>query len=211
MTYNIPKVKICGITREEEILFLNEEAPEYAGFVCYPKSRRNVSLEKAKCLMVKLDSNIQKVAVVVSPSKKEMDKVIKTGFDIIQIHGKMKYDAVNDIKIPIWKAVNIGTENIREFFELSPDIQRKLSGYLADGASYGGGVPFHWEETEEIVGKIKEKGSFILAGGLDSENVCEGIRRFAPEVVDVSTGVETHGYKDKEKIRRFIRKVRGHE
>ena len=83
----MPEIKICGITRPEETDYLNEAGVEYAGFVFYEKSRRNVTLAKAKELMRRLDDGIQKVAVTVAPDKEQIRELVEAGFDILQVHG----------------------------------------------------------------------------------------------------------------------------
>ena len=91
-----------------------------------------------------------------------------------------------------------------------------ISGYVADGAGYGGGKPFDWEglskSVRESLDAIRQNRGIqlILAGGLTEENVAQGIRCFEPDIVDVSSGVEENGKKSRIKIENFIRKVRQH-
>lgn len=207
------KIKICGITRKEEVEYLNEAEADYAGFVFYPKSKRFVTAEQAKELCRNLNPGTLKVAVTVSPTMKEINDIRKAGFDILQVHGELTADAADQAGISIWKAVNIESESKlkREMMNISPKSMHTISGFVADGARYGAGVPFPWEEVKETVQNDMGGKTFILAGGLNAENVGAGIRRFYPDVVDVSTGVEENGYKSRERILEFIRKVREHE
>lgn len=210
----MPEIKICGITRPEETDYLNEAGVEYAGFVFYEKSRRNVTLAKAKELMRRLDERIQKVAVTVAPDKEQIRQLVEAGFDILQVHGTIMKNELTACKIPIWRAVNIsGLKEAAEQLAKEQALEPLYTGYVADGMTYGGGKTFSWKETENdsvILQKLRQK-TFILAGGLQSENVAEGIRIFHPDVVDVSSGVEGADGKSKEKIKTFVREVRRHE
>ena len=107
------KIKICGITKKEEIEMLNRAKVDYAGFVFYEKSKRNIDPEKAAELAKGLDKGIRKVAVTVSVDEAIAKKAADLGFDILQIHGELKEEVLRNSKIPIWRAVNIN--DIDEF------------------------------------------------------------------------------------------------
>ncbi len=218
----MPQIKICGITRPEETEYLNQNQVDYAGFVFYEKSKRNVSISQAKKLMNLLDKNVKRTAVTVSPDAELVQSIEQAGFDILQVHREWKESVLKSCKLPIWRAVNI--QSIREAKE---QLEREkaffipqLTGFVVDGASYGGGETFRWEDAEEdapeakafadLLHKMKEK-TFILAGGLKAQNVSEGIRIFSPDVVDVSSGVEGKDGKEKEKIEEFVKEVRKSE
>ncbi|SFB13906.1 phosphoribosylanthranilate isomerase [Acetitomaculum ruminis DSM 5522] len=194
-------IKICGLTCLEDANTLNKTRPDYAGFVFYEKSKRNLSYLKAKEIMNSLYFDIKKVAVVVSPNVKELKIIEEMGFDILQIHGECPKEIFEKAEIPIWLATNINKE--------IPEIKdhEKIAGYLFDGAKYGGGKPFDWEIAKKIREKIKEK-RFILAGGLDEENVNIAINTLHPDIVDVSSSVEKETKKDEKKVLKFVRKVR---
>lgn len=208
------KIKICGITRPEEASYLNEAGADYAGFVFHPPSRRNVTLAQAKTIMSCLNREIRRVAVLVSPSAALVEEVQNAGFDILQIHGNLNPGLT--VKIPLWYAVNIAdpaaiAEKTELLGRLPAAIAEKITGIVVDGAEYGGGKPFDWTGRRWREAEIFKGRSFILAGGLNEENVQTGIRLFAPDVVDVSSGVEGIDGKDREKLNLFIRKVREHE
>ena len=101
---NNTKIKICGLTRPEEAYFLNEYKVDFSGFVFYEKSKRNVSIDRAKEIMNALDTDIKKVAVTVSPDAALVSSIEEAGFDILQIHGDFDMEVLKMIKIP----VNIG-------------------------------------------------------------------------------------------------------
>lgn len=215
----MPQIKICGITKPEETEYLNQNKVDYAGFVIFEKSNRNVSISQAKRLMKLLDKNVKRIAVTVSPDEELVQGIAQAGFDILQVHGELKESVLKSCKLPIWRAVNI--QNIREAKEQLEQEQAfsnpKIAGFVVDGASYGSGKTFQWEEFDEnaseaeafagLFQKMKGK-TFILAGGLKAGNVSEGIRIFSPDVVDVSSGVEGKDGKEKEKIKEFVKEVR---
>ncbi len=206
---DMTKVKICGLSRPEDIEAVNTYGADYAGFVFFEKSKRNISYEKSEMLLkeLKKNPNIQSVAVCVSPSKDEVKRMQNLGFDLIQIHGTIPADCQSDGGLALWQAVNIAgsTEvDADELFIQSPNIQ----GYVVDGAEYGSGKTFGWEAEEKTFvfpEKLKiQNRQFILAGGLNIENVQTGIHMLHPDVVDVSSGVERDGVKDAALIRKFI-------
>ncbi len=204
-------VKICGLTRPEDIEAVNEAGADYAGFVFYEKSRRCVDFDKAGDLLKRLDDGIMSVAVCVSPGMELLKRLEATGFDLIQIHGAADVQILDNIDTPVWQAVNLSGVNDLETLMSHP----RICGYLIDGAEYGSGRTFGWESedpnTAQSVSFIRESIGgrlFILAGGLTPDNVCAGISLFSPDVVDVSSGVESDGLKDRDKIIQFISEVR---
>ncbi|WP_177973595.1 phosphoribosylanthranilate isomerase [uncultured Eubacterium sp.] len=207
------KVKICGLSRPEDIEAVNAYGADYAGVVFFEKSKRNVGYEKAEKLLrqLKKNPNIQSVAVCVSPSKEEVKRLNDMGFDLIQIHGTIPADCQSDGGLALWQAVNISGSsdvNAEELFVQAPNI----SGYVVDGAEYGSGKTFGWEAEEKTFvfpEKLKRVNrQFVLAGGLNIENVQNGICMLHPDVVDVSSGVERNGVKDTDLIRKFITAVK---
>lgn len=209
----IPKIKICGITRVEEAEYLNEAKADYAGFVFYEKSKRNVSFDQAARIMERLDPSIVKVAVAVSPTPSFAKEAKKAGFDILQAHGELGMQARREIPLPVWRAVNISdADSLKRFFgQEEEDGVSMIAGYVADGAGYGGGAAFDWEGMGKTICEFVKKKTLVLAGGLTARNVGLGISHFMPDVVDVSSGVEENGKKSREKIIEFIRKAREHE
>ena len=101
------RVKICGLSRAEDIEAVNIYGADYAGFVFFEKSKRNVSYEKAEMLLkeLKKNPNIQSVAVCVSPTKSEVKRMQNMGFDLIQIHGTIPADCQSDGGLALWQAV----------------------------------------------------------------------------------------------------------
>lgn len=204
------KIKICGITKEEEIRMLNDASVDYAGFVFYEKSKRNISIEAAAKLKEKLSPSIKSVAVTVSPNARLIEKIDDAGFDIIQVHKELAEDVVRCARHPIWRAANIegsgDIEGLRDFLKNLPDdCRQKIEAVVVDAPEFGSGRTFDWNRAsfEKIPGVM-----FVLAGGLSAQNVAEGIRIFAPDVVDVSSSVEGENGKVRDKINGFVNAVR---
>ena len=212
MTAEITKVKICGLRRPEDVAFVNAAGADYAGFVFYPKSHRNVSIAQAEKLIHQLDDSIQSVAVCVSPSRELYQQLCQLQPDIIQIHGEVPRIALDAGGIPLWQAVNLKSAgSLSEALIHHP----KITGYVIDGADYGSGKTFGWEQDAQLAEQLRcqlreeiKDCSLILAGGLNIENIETGLHVFRPDIVDVSSGVETDGWKESKKINEFVRKVK---
>lgn len=207
------RIKICGITKESECDALNKEEVKYAGIVFYKKSKRNVSVQQARKIIKKLNQEIIKIAVAVSPSVKDIEEIETLGFDRIQIHGELDEEVYRACKLPIWRAVNIDTSGIKEEnWPLGPAYQ-KIDGIVFDAKNFGKGIPFDWSiakhsSYQALREKMKlENKLFILAGGLNVTNVRKGIEMFEPDVVDVSSGVEGCDGKDSKLIAKFVHTV----
>lgn len=210
------KIKICGLTSPEEALYINQNKVDYAGFVFFEKSKRNLTFNKAREIMSALDPKVKKVAVSVSPDINFVREVENLSFDILQIHKDLTKEVLEAAKVPIWYAVNISEaaeiEKTVEFIRTLPKEQaEKIRGLVVDAKNFGSGVTFDWQKSRELKTRYKElfEGrKFILAGGLKPENVKEGIEFFEPDAVDVSSGVEGQKGKDKEKIKAFCENAR---
>ena len=205
------KIKICGITRENEIELLNELHVDYAGFVLFfEKSKRNVDLDRAVELKNRL-KNTKSVAVVVEPTLEQARAIEEAGFDVLQVHGRLAEDIEKECGITIWKAVNVKNEDGEaQISELEEFLKNdRISAIVMDAANAGSGEPFDWDVllNEDFGAK-----DFILAGGLNPINVGSAIQKLAPDVVDVSSGVEytdkTIMGKDAEKVIKFVENTR---
>ena len=201
------EVKICGIKRIEDVEFLNELKPEYAGFV-FAESKRKVTFEKAGYLMEKLDTSIKRVGVFVNQAGdgSQLFNEIKQArngsqvfrLDVLQFHGNVTEEYLSKFKnYEVWKCIKVDLETIVTDCEY-------VDGILLDGDKSGSGKTFDWKLAENI----RTRKKLILAGGLNSYNVQEAISRLQPDVVDVSSSVEVDGFKDFKKIKEFIEKVR---
>lgn len=197
-------VKVCGLTDVREAKYLNRYKIDFAGFVLFfPKSKRNISIEKAEEIMEVLDRSIKKVAVVVSPDEEQIGHINNSYFDYIQIHGKIEEHVLEKVEKPVLKAFNV--DDMDSFARYSSNS--KIAGYVFDAAEPGSGKAFDWD----ILKKIERDGKlFVLAGGLNPSNVKKAVDFVRPDMVDVSSGVEkADGFgKDAEKIKKFAEQVR---
>lgn len=200
------KIKICGIRREEDVRFLNESMPDYAGFVFAP-SRRSVTPEQALFLRRRLDQRIQVFGVFVNaPAEYICERVREGSIDAVQLHGDESEQEIRELKkqvsVPVIKAVRV-----REAADIRLADQLPCDFLLLDtfsSAGYGGtGKTFAWEMIPSQL-----EHPFFLAGGLDEHNIRQAIRQVGCYGVDVSGGVETDGVKDGQKIKRMIEIVK---
>ena len=194
------KIKICGIRRPEDIEYLNELKPEYAGFI-FAKSRRRVDKEQAFKLIQNLSQDIKKVGVFVDENPIIVLEIAeRLKLQVIQFHGHENQEYINKFKgYEIWKALKINS--IQSISEIENYTCNK---FLLDNSIAGSGESFNWELVK---GNINGT-TIMLAGGLTNYNVQQGILQLNPYGVDISSGVETDGFKDYNKIKEFIRKVR---
>lgn len=193
------KIKICGIFRDCDADFLNEAEPDYAGFVFAP-SKRRISPYDAVRLRDRIKPNIKTVGVFVNAVPEYEAHLANAGvISMIQLHGDELPEHIEQLRelcdVPIIRAVNLNKSS--ELPKTAADF------YLLDGGS-GQGIPFDWSNF-----RPPEKRWF-LAGGINTDNI-ELAMAVSPYGIDVSSGAETGGVKDKEKIIRLCRAVREYE
>ena len=190
------KVKICGLSTKGAVEAAVSAGADYIGFVFAP-SKRQVTLDQAADLAELIPSDVKKVGVFVSPSLVELLEAIdKVGLDLVQVHGQVADDLFEDLTCASIQAVQVDGEGH------VPNFQADY--LLFDAPVAGSGQTFDW-------GQLDTTGlnqPFFIAGGLKEDNVVQAIQHFTPYAVDVSSGVETDGQKDHEKIRRFIERVK---
>lgn len=214
-----PKIKICGITSRKETDWLNAVNVDYAGFVFYEKSKRNVSMTDAVMIKKSLYPSVQTVAVTVSPTVDELRQIEIAGFDIIQVHKELSLEVLRECRLPIWRAFNIS--GLAEAYDAGSGEEQeererleneRIEAYVLDGVDFGSGKTFDWSGSDRIaqIRALFGDKKLVLAGGLTPYNVEEGIRLFHPDIVDVSSGVESdnHSGKDEDKIKEFVKRVR---
>lgn len=195
------KIKICGIMRDEDCDSLNELMPDFAGFVFAKGRRRYILPETARRFREKLDKRIKTVGVFLNEDIETVLSIAKSGIiDAVQLHGSETDDMIGRIK------TETGLPVIKAFMAKGAvDVDSAMSSpadtLLFDNGC-GTGERFDWEMLEDV------DRIYFLAGGLSPENVGEAVKRYNPYGVDVSSGVETDGQKDFDKIRRFIEAVR---
>lgn len=198
----IPEVKICGIKRDADVEIINELLPEYAGFVFYGKSRRNVSYSEAERLRKKMDKRIKAVGVFVDTDIETITGLFKKRIiDIAQLHGQEDDEYINKLRM-----LNPDMKIIKAYIVHAEEDLKKAGESIADyvllDAGLGDGKCFDWSLLTNM------NRQFFLAGGLNVTNVKEAVKRFHPFAVDISSAVETEGVKDYTKIKQFIENVR---
>lgn len=197
------KIKLCGLKRPQDIQAANELLPAYIGFVFAPKSRRYVHPARAEELRRMLNPGIIPVGVFVNETPETVAALLDRGIiDIAQLHGKEDAAYIRRLrqltKKPLIQAFRIDTP---------ADVaaaQASTADYvLLDSGAGGTGTCFDWSLLQDI------QRPYFLAGGLTPENVGGAVATLHPYAVDVSSGIETDGAKDKEKMTQFVRAVRG--
>jgi phosphoribosylanthranilate isomerase len=195
------RVKICGITNNEDALAAVESGADALGFV-FAKSPRQVTKEQARDIIEKLPPFVSPVGVFVDEKADTIKEICGfCGIHTVQLHGNEAPLYLNDLKgYKIIKAFRVKDED-----DLKPLTNYKSHAFLLDsyvkGVMGGTGVPFKWEITRQA----HKYGAIILSGGLTPENVREAICIVKPYAVDVSSGVESSpGKKDKLLVKRFI-------
>lgn len=202
------KVKMCGLCRANDINYANECHLDYAGFV-FAKSKRKVSSCEAKELAKSLDPSIKKVGVFVNEPLSSLVIISEeAGLDMIQLHGDEGEDYICEAKRvtgkEIWKAVRVRTaEDIRKAQELSVD--KLLLDSFSEGSYGGTGKTMNFE----VLGQTEIRKPYFIAGGLTVENLPEIIKEIQPYGIDISSGIETQGRKDREKMMQIMQCVRG--
>lgn len=201
MESKTPKIKICGLKRPEDIEAANQLLPDFIGFVFWKKSKRNVEPEQAKELKNMLDSRIKAVGVFLDAEIELVINLLKEGvIDIAQLHGSEDEEYINKVKLEtgreVIKAFNVNKLPSLMIAEESP------ADYIMLDSGTGSGKAFDHRILSEV------RRPFFLAGGLSPDNVKEIIFKVHPYAVDVSSGVETDGLKDPEKMKTFVEATR---
>lgn len=198
------KIKLCGLSRKEDIEAANALRPDYIGFVFAEKSKRHVSCEQAAALRQTLCPDIRAVGVFVNEKPGRVAELLSRGvIDIAQLHGAEDGAYLAALRRltdkPILQAFRIrGREDVTQAANSAADF------VLLDSGA-GTGTAFDWRLLADI------HRPYFLAGGLDTDNVREAIRLLQPYAVDVSSGIETDGVKDKKKMTAFVAAVRKEE
>ena len=195
------KIKICGLSRLCDIEAVNEGKPEYIGFV-FAESRRQVSPAQAEQLRAKLSADIIPVGVFVNETPTNIISLVRSGvISAVQLHGDENEAYIENIKRlagkPIIKAVPIlKPGDAQAWADTNADY------LLLDNKHGGTGQAFDWD----LIGELNKP--FFLAGGLNMQNIEAAVQQVSPYAVDVSSGVEIGGLKDREKIISIIRSIR---
>ena len=195
------QVKICGMRRPEDIRHANRLRPEMIGFVFWKPSKRYVSPDEAAKLRSILDDGITSVGVFVDEDPRVVADIANQGtIDRIQLHGAEDEEYIHGLR-KLTDAPIIKTFCVRSEEDLVKASGSSADMVLLDNGK-GTGQTFDWTLMRDL------ERDFILSGGLSESNVGDAVRRFHPFAVDVSSAVETDGFKDRSKMERFIDTVR---
>ena len=219
-TYYTPKVKMCGISKVETIPAIVDAKPDYMGLVFAP-SKRQVTVDQAKILVEELhrgyakkygsdtehDKNgtIKTVGVFVNETVENLVTIAnEANLDAVQLHGDEDEAFIQSLKertnVEVWKAVQIrSAADVEKWIDSSADMLL-FDAYHKDERG-GTGEVFDWSSLDTF------ERPFMLAGGIDSTNVARAIRTVRPYGIDISSGIETNGVKDDEKIKAFTKIV----
>lgn len=197
------RVKICGISEVASALVAAEAGAHAIGLI-FAKSRRQVTLERAREITASLPPFVAKVGVFVDEDRDRVTEIVEAaGLDTVQLHGQESPDYCAAMPVPVVKAIRV-----KNAASLSVLAGYRVAAFLLDTydpeVMGGTGRPFDWS----LAAEARRGHPVILSGGLNPGNVVEGLERVRPFGVDVSSGVETDGRKDHAKIREFIRRVR---
>lgn len=196
------RVKLCGMSRDEDIVAVNDAGPDLCGFVInFPRSPRSVSPESLGQLVGELDETILAVGVFVDQPTVFVAQVAHDLVDVVQLHGSERNSYIARLRTltdaPIIQAFRVRT---------NADVMRANAScadlVLLDNG-WGTGRPFDWS----LIGGVR--CPFMLAGGLTADNVAGAIRSLSPWGVDMSSGIETDGRKDPQKIKAATQAARG--
>ena len=197
-------IKICGLSRPEDIKTANEILPDYIGFMLWEPSKRYVTADRARELKALLDKRIKAVGVFVDEDVDIVADLANSGvIDIIQLHGSEDDSYISLLRQKTDKKI-IKAYKVRSAEDVEAAGKSTADMVLLDSGSGVGGTgnSFDWSLIRGI------KRDYILAGGLDPDNVADAVRQIRPFAVDVSSGVETDGVKDRQKMIRFAGNVR---
>ncbi len=195
------KIKMCGLSRIEDIEAANAIKPDYIGFVFAEISKRRVSALEASKLKSKLDPDINAVGVFLDDKLDFVASMLNLGIvDVVQLHGSEDEEYIEKVRQitnkPIIKAFIIRSKEDVERAEKS------TADYILLDGGKGEGKVFDWSLLKNI------KRPYFLAGGLNPGNASDAVKALKPYAVDVSTGIETDGVKDREKMTAFANAVR---
>ncbi|MDR3288578.1 MAG: phosphoribosylanthranilate isomerase [Peptococcaceae bacterium] len=194
------RIKICGLFRARDIDFANEAEPDYVGFVFAP-SRRQITAAAAAGFREKLKSGVVPVGVFVNAAIQEIVSLFQNGvIEIAQLHGEEDAVYIEALKqrcsVPVIKAVRVET------VQSAPRAEQLPADYLLlDNGAGGSGQTFNWD----LIGKVETP--YFMAGGIHARNI-DGALSLNPYAIDVSSGAETQGMKDLDKMIALVRRTR---
>lgn len=184
------KIKICGLRRQEDIEYVNKLRPDYIGFILSDGFKRSIDIDTARCLKSKLSKDIRAVGVFVNDDISRINSIVDEGIvDMVQLHGNENAEFCEKVNAPVIK-----------YFK--PDMFSLIDNYDVDyylfDSGTGTGRTFDWSKIP------KSDKPFFLAGGINKDNIATAIDEIRPYCIDLSSAVETDGFKDYDKIKQII-------
>jgi len=205
---NRVRVKICGLTRSEDVQAAVQAGTDALGFVLYEPSPRYVSAERAGELLAETPAFVTTVGLFVDAGEDVVRASLeKAPFDLLQFHGDESPEYCRQFARPYMKAIRVRSQqDIEDAVAKYPDAAALLLDAYVENLPGGTGQAFDWRLIPEM------EIPWVLAGGLKPENVADAVNQVKPYAVDISGGVEqAKGIKDKEKIQKFISEIRNVE
>jgi phosphoribosylanthranilate isomerase len=199
------RVKICGITRQEDAAMAVELGADAIGFVLWPGSPRAVNSEFARDIADRIPKSVTKVGVFVDPIPGDVAWLVESiGLDAVQLHGQESVEAYEWIGATLVKAVRLDTDQDIERAADLPQFVTPLVDATSPHLVGGTGQVADWRRAA----RLAARRPIMLAGGLVAANVAEAVRTVRPWAVDVSSGVERYpGVKDPDRMIRFFQAV----
>ncbi|MDR2314483.1 MAG: phosphoribosylanthranilate isomerase [Spirochaetaceae bacterium] len=208
------KIKICGLFREKDIDYANEAVPDYVGFVFAPKSRRRISPGGAAALREKLREGIVPVGVFVNAAVDEIAALYRDGvIAMVQLHGGETDEYIDRLRercgAPLVRAA--GAESLEKGAPGSFPLcgPAKAEYLLLDSGTGGTGRSFNWKLLDMLQNPNSAGRPVFLAGGIGLHNIDGALAR-KPYAVDISSGAETDGIKDRKKMIALVQRVRAY-
>lgn len=202
------KIKLCGIRRPCDIDYVNHFMPDYIGFIFAPNSPRTITPEFAADICQNLNPHIKKVGVFVNQS---VDFISNTAsivkLDVCQLHGNENFQYITElnknINVDVWKAVRVA--NINDILYADKlNVSTLLLDSFSSKSHGGTGKTADWN----IIANAEITKPFFLAGGLNELNLIDAINQTNPYGVDISSGIETDGFKDYNKIKTVMQIIK---
>ena len=202
-------IKFCGLTRLDDADEAVRLGASYVG-VIFAEGPRMLTADRARHVLADVPSSVQRVGVFADQPPHEISRMVDfVGLDVVQLHGASGHDRIaalrRETKAAIWSVLRVRPEQIAaRMTELGDSADAVLLDAYVPGALGGTGVTLPWPMIADDVQRLRGDMPIILAGGLRPENVSEAIAAIGPDVVDVSSGVESApGIKDHQRMRAF--------
>lgn len=201
------KIKICGMRRVDDILYVNTYHPDYAGFILSEGFKRTIGFDSFCELDSRLNKDIKRVGVFVNEPTESILKYYADKLDVIQLHGEENAEYISKLRencdCEIWKAVRVEYADDIAKADALPVHKLLIDSFSA--GSYGGTGK---RVDLDVFSNVNISKPFFLAGGLNEDNICSAMEKVQPYGVDFSSSVETDGIKDENKIKRIVETIR---